>query len=158
MLKFFLNIWLFHMLISQPTAWDTAWYWLHRINLQSTTAEILIWLYGTQTSFLKNWLCSLSTSWQMIKMNQLLVSDTSFHSSINCTVAVQNLFATKCIFQSVDRRLVLMCRMGLTFVIMKGSRAAVPVAAEPRGSSAEPKGTQESGRKMATPQCFCSQW
>lgn len=50
------------------------------------------------------------------------------------------------------RRLILMCRIVLTFVIMKGSGAVVPVAAEPGGSLAEPKGAQRSGRKMVTPQ------
>lgn len=119
----------------------------NKLGKQSTTAKILIWLYETRTSFLKNWLCSLSTSWQMIKVNQLLVPDTSFNALINCIVAVQDLYATKCIFQSVDRRPVLICRMVLTFVITKGSGAVVLVAAKLRGSPAELKGAQCSGGK-----------
>lgn len=77
-----------------------------KLAKRSTAAQTHIWLHGTQPLFLRSRLCILSTSGQMIAMDQLLVLDTSFHSLINCVAAVQNLCATKCNFLSLGRRLV----------------------------------------------------
>lgn len=123
MLHFFLKPWLFH--VNSSTCYSQTNRMRHclmlaaadKLGKQSTAAKIHIWLYGTQASFLRNWLCSLSTSRQMIAMEQLQVLDTSFHPLINCVTAVQNLYATKCHFLSLGRRLVLTWRMVLTFVI-----------------------------------------
>lgn len=102
----------------KPTEWGTAWCWLHRTNLESKALQQRsIPDFTGHGTFLRNWLCSLSVSRQMIVMDLPVALDTSFHPLINCVAAVQNLYAIKHNFLSRGRRLVLTCRMVLTFVI-----------------------------------------